>query len=113
MELTSYTSFDLIVYVEWESRVNFVTIIGDLYQTKFWGMCNNLKQFTHLSSAPGSVDDFIKNRLSATYAYIYIYILVIRFKALVMWECLLESIFCLYFIDLVSSDTTMTFFFFF
>ena len=25
MELLSYTTFDLIVYVEWESRVNFVT----------------------------------------------------------------------------------------
>ena len=30
MELLSYTTFDLIVYVEWESRVNFVTIFGDL-----------------------------------------------------------------------------------
>ena len=27
MELLSYTIFDLIVYVEWESRVNFVTYI--------------------------------------------------------------------------------------
>ena len=27
MELLSYTSFDLIVLVEWESRVNFVTIL--------------------------------------------------------------------------------------
>ena len=34
MELLSYTTFDLIVYVEWESRVNFVTIFGDLYQNK-------------------------------------------------------------------------------
>ena len=25
---------DLIVYVEWESRVNFVTIFGVLYQNK-------------------------------------------------------------------------------
>ena len=31
MELLSYTAYDLIVYVEWESRVNFVTIFGDLY----------------------------------------------------------------------------------
>ena len=29
MELLSYTAFDLVVYVEWESRVNFVTIFGD------------------------------------------------------------------------------------
>ena len=33
MELLSYmyTTFDLIIFVEWESRVNFVTIFGDLY----------------------------------------------------------------------------------
>ena len=30
MELLSYTTFDLIVYVEWISRVNFVTIFGDI-----------------------------------------------------------------------------------
>ena len=60
MELLLYTTFDLIVYVEWESRVNFVTIFGELYQTKLGGMCNNLKQFTHLSSASGPNDDVIK-----------------------------------------------------
>ena len=38
MELLSYTTFDLIVYVEWESRVNFVTIFGLLYQNKLWGV---------------------------------------------------------------------------
>ena len=32
MQLLSYTTFDLIVYVEWESRVNFVTILVDLYK---------------------------------------------------------------------------------
>ena len=26
----------VIVYVEWASRVNFVTIFGDLYQNKLW-----------------------------------------------------------------------------
>ena len=25
-----------LVYVEWASRVNFVTIFGDLYQNKLW-----------------------------------------------------------------------------
>ena len=49
MELISYTTFDLKVYVKWESRVNFVTIFGDLYQNKLWGMSNNLNQFTYLS----------------------------------------------------------------
>ena len=33
MELLSYTIFDLKGYVEWESRVNFVTIFGDLYKS--------------------------------------------------------------------------------
>ena len=60
MELLSYTTFDLIVYVEWESRVNFVTIFDDLYQNKLWGICNNLNQFTQLSSASGPNDDVIK-----------------------------------------------------
>ena len=60
MELLSYTTFDLIVYVEWESRVNFVTIFGDLYQNKLWGICNNLNQFTYLSSASEPNDDVIK-----------------------------------------------------
>ena len=60
MELLLYTTFDLIVYVEWESRVNFVTIFCDLYQNKLWVICNNLNQFTHLSSASGPNDDVIK-----------------------------------------------------
>ena len=38
MELLSYTTFDLIVYVEWGSRLNFVTIFGDIYQKKLWGI---------------------------------------------------------------------------
>ena len=42
MELLSYTTFDPIVYVEWESGVNFVTIFGDLYQNKLWSVCSNL-----------------------------------------------------------------------
>ena len=60
MELLSYTAFDLIVYVEWGSSVNFVTFFSDLYQNKRWGICNNLTQFTHLSSASGPNDDVIK-----------------------------------------------------
>ena len=60
MELLSYTKFDLIVYVEWKSRVNFVTIFDDLYQNKLWGICNHLNQFTHLSSASGPNDGVIK-----------------------------------------------------
>ena len=60
MELLSYTTFDLIGLVEWESRVNFVTFFCDLYQNKFRGICNNLNQFTHLSSVSGPNDDVIK-----------------------------------------------------
>ena len=71
MELLSYTTFDLIVYVEWESRVNFATIIGDLYQNKLWGICNNLNQFTHLSSASGPNDDVIKMAALVLLMHIY------------------------------------------
>ena len=60
MELLSYTTFDLTVYVKWEPRVNLVTISGDLYQNRLCGICNNLNQFTHLSSASGPNDDVIK-----------------------------------------------------
>ena len=35
MELLSYTTFDLIVYVEWESRVNFVTIFVTFIKINF------------------------------------------------------------------------------
>ena len=55
-----YTTFDLLIFVESESRVNFVTIFGDLYQNKLWGIFNNLNQFTHLDSASGPNDDVIK-----------------------------------------------------
>ena len=60
MELLLYTTFDHIIYVEWESCVNFVRIFGYLYQNKLWGICNNLNQLTHLSSASGPNDDVIK-----------------------------------------------------
>ena len=60
MELLSHTTFDLIVNVERESRVNFVTIFCDLYQNKLLDICNNLNKFTHLSSASGPNDDIIK-----------------------------------------------------
>ena len=35
MELLSFTTFDLIVYVEWESRVNFVTILVTYIKINF------------------------------------------------------------------------------
>ena len=59
MELLSYTTFDLIVYVEWESRVNFVMILVT-YIKNMSDIFNNLNQFTHLSSASGPNDDVIK-----------------------------------------------------
>ena len=51
---------NIVVYVEWASRVNFVTIFGDLYQNKLLVICNNLNQFAHLSSASGPSNDVIK-----------------------------------------------------
>ena len=42
------------------SRVNFVTIFGDLYKIKLWGISNNFNQFAHLSSASGPSNDVIK-----------------------------------------------------
>ena len=71
MELLSYTTFDLIVCVEWEFPVNFVMIFGDLYQNKLWGICNNLNHFTHLSSASGLNDDVIKMAALVLLMHIY------------------------------------------
>ena len=74
MELLSYKTFDLIVYIEKESRVNFVTRFGYLYQNKVWGIRGNLNQFTHLSSASGPNDDVIKMAakvLLCTYIHVH------------------------------------------
>ena len=60
MELLSYTAFDLVVYAEWESRINFVTFLVTIHPNKLWGICNNLNKFTHLSSASRPNDDVIK-----------------------------------------------------
>ena len=60
-----------IVYVEWASRVNFVTIFGDLYQNKLWVICNNLNQFAHLSSASGPSSDVIKMAAIVLLMYTY------------------------------------------
>ena len=63
--------FHILVYVEWASRVNFVTIFGDLYQNKLWVMCNNLNQFAHLSSASGPSKDVIKMAAIELLMYTY------------------------------------------
>ena len=42
------------------SRVNFVTIFGDLYEIKLWGICNNFNQFAILNSASDPRNDVIK-----------------------------------------------------
>ena len=60
-----------IVYVEWASRVNFMTIFGDLYQNKLWVICNNLNQFAHLSSASGPSNDVIKMAALVLLMYTY------------------------------------------
>ena len=61
----------ILVYVEWASRVNFVTIFGDLYQNKLWVICNNLNQFAHLSSASGPSNDVIKMAAIVLLMYTY------------------------------------------
>ena len=61
----------IIVYVEWASRVNFVTIFGDLYQNKLWLIYNNLNQFAHLSSTSGPSNDVIKMATIVLRMYIY------------------------------------------
>ena len=63
--------FYFLVYVEWASRVNFVTIFGDLYQNKLWVICNNLNQFAHLSSASGPSNDVIKMAAIVLLMYTY------------------------------------------
>ena len=60
-----------LVYVEWASRVNFVTIFGDLYQNKLLVICNNLNQFARLSSASGPSNDVIKMAAIALLMYTY------------------------------------------
>ena len=62
--------FALLVYVEWASRVNFVTIFGDLYQNKLWVICNNLNRFAHLSSS-GRSNDVIKMAAIVLLMYTY------------------------------------------
>ena len=49
------------------SRVNFVTIFGDLYKINLWGICNNFNQFAHLSSSSGPSNDVIKMAPSHNY----------------------------------------------
>ena len=76
---------NFVVYVEWASRVNFVTIFGDLYQNKLWVICNNSNQFAHLSSMSGPSNDFIK--MAAIVLLMYTY------KTLYLKQQLRESFF--------------------
>ena len=61
----------VLVYVEWASRVNFVTIFGDLYQNKLCVIYNNLNQFAHLSSASGPSNDVIEMAVIVLLMYTY------------------------------------------
>ena len=65
-----------------------MTSFGYLYQNKVWGICYNLNQLTHLSSASGPNDDVIKMAAKVLLMHIYTCTKVIRFEALVMWEFL-------------------------
>ena len=91
-----------IVYVEWASRVNFVTIFGDLYQNKLWVICNNLNQFAHLSSASGPSNDVIK--MAAIVPLMYTY-KTSYLKQKLGENYLLEIFFRLYLTDWTSNNT--------
>ena len=92
----------LLVYVEWASRVNFVTIFGDLYQNKLWVICNNLNQFAHLSSASGPSNDVIK--MAAIVLLMYTF-KTSYLKQLLRENLLLEMIFRLYLTYWTSNNT--------
>ena len=70
-DIKCFKDVKFLVYVEWASRVNFVTIFGDLYQNKLWVICNNLNQFAHLSSASGPSNDVIKMAAIELLMYTY------------------------------------------
>ena len=113
MELLSYTTFDLIVYVEWESPVNFVTIFGLLYQNKLWGVHMYAKKKNSSHIRVQCLDRMMTSSKWPPKCYLCTYIhKLLDSKHLLCGNFLLESIFCLYLIYLVLSDTTMTCFFF-
>ena len=90
-----------LVYVEWASRVNFLTIFGDQYQNKLWVICNNLDQFAHLSSASGPSNVVIK--MAAIVLLMYTY----KISYLKQWlreNLLLEMMFRLYLTDWTSNN---------
>ena len=62
---------NLMFYVEWASRVNFVTNFGDLYENKLWFICINLNQFAYLSSASGTSYDVIQKAAIVLPMYTY------------------------------------------
>ena len=99
-----------LVYVEWASRVNFLTIFGDQYQNKLWVICNNLDQSAHLSSASGPSNDVIK--MAAIVLLMYTY----KISYLKQWlreNLLLEMMFRLYLTDWTSNNTKKNVFRFF
>ena len=95
-----------VVYVEWASRVNFVTIFGDLYQNRLWVICNNLNQFAHLSSTSGPSNDVIKMALMHIYKTSYL-------KQYLRENVLLEMIFRLYLTEWTSNNTLKDVFIYF
>ena len=67
----------IVAYVEKDKicpppPVNFVTIFGELYQIKLWGISNDFIQFTHLRSAFGVNSDDIKMTVTALLIRIFI-----------------------------------------
>ena len=53
-------------------RGNFVTIFGELYQIKLWGISNDFITFTHLSFASWVNSDVIKMAVTVLFVRIFI-----------------------------------------
>ena len=59
---------NIVAYVQKDKiwpHVNFVTIMGELYQIELWAISNEFNQFTHLISASGVNSDVIKMAVTA------------------------------------------------
>ena len=79
-----------------------MTNFGDLYQNKLWVLCNNLNQFSCLSSASGPSNDVIK--MTAIVLLMYTY-KTSYLKQKLRENLLLEMIFRLYLTDWTSNNT--------
>ena len=81
----------IVAYVEKDKiwpRANFVTIFGELYQIKLWGINNDFIQFTHLRSASGVHRDVIKMAVTGLLIRIFI-VYVLKYVSKVFYSLVL------------------------